>query len=102
MKGVSIAFMLVLASFVVVDALSAGQCKQERNFLVDACKPVIYGRNPSSWCCGRIRATHVECVCPVITSKLASLVDVNRAVKLIRGCGRPVPRHFKCGSITTP
>ncbi|CAB4309851.1 unnamed protein product [Prunus armeniaca] len=32
----------------------------------------------------------------------ATIHDINRAVRLIEGCGRRVPRHFKCGSITTP
>ncbi|RVW70373.1 hypothetical protein CK203_060564 [Vitis vinifera] len=53
--------------------------------------------------CSRVaRVTHVECVCPLITPKLAALIDVNKAVRVIEGCGRKVPRHYKCGSITTP
>ncbi|GAB4844794.1 hypothetical protein Ancab_038181 [Ancistrocladus abbreviatus] len=83
-------------------ALTPEECKVERRILVNACKPVILRQPPSPFCCERVRITHAECVCPVITPKLASLVDVNYAVKVIQGCGRPVPRHFKCGSITTP
>ncbi|KAK1374888.1 AAI domain-containing protein [Heracleum sosnowskyi] len=82
--------------------MSAEQCKEERRIGVNACKPVIYGKNPSAECCLRVRVSHVECVCPVVTPKLAALINPNRAVRLIQGCGRRVPRHFKCGSITTP
>ncbi|KAL3497629.1 hypothetical protein ACH5RR_040361 [Cinchona calisaya] len=83
-------------------APSEAQCKLEKKLGVNACKEVLYGKPPSSDCCERIRVTDIECVCPVITPKLAALVDVNRAIRLIEGCGRIVPRHFKCGSITTP
>ncbi|XVE57542.1 hypothetical protein DITRI_Ditri04bG0098600 [Diplodiscus trichospermus] len=82
--------------------LSAAECKEERSLAVNACKPVVYGKLPSPECCQRVRVTHLECVCPVITPKLAALIDLNRAIRLIEGCGRKVPRHYKCGSITTP
>ncbi|XP_058081511.1 uncharacterized protein LOC131229537 [Magnolia sinica] len=94
--------LLLMVSTVGMHALSESQCKEERRLAVNACKPVVYGRLPSPECCERARVTHVECVCPVITPKLAALIDVNRAIRLIQGCGRTVPRHFKCGSITTP
>ena len=77
---------------------TAAQCKEERSVGLNACKPVVYGRPPSPECCERIRVTHVECVCPLITPKLAALIDVNRVIRVIEGCGRRVPRHFKCGS----
>ncbi|XP_021291943.1 uncharacterized protein LOC110422378 [Herrania umbratica] len=82
--------------------LSDAQCKEERNLGINACKPVVYGKLPSPECCQRVRVTHLECVCPVISPQLAALIDVNRAVRLIEGCGRRVPRHYKCGSITIP
>ncbi|KAJ8763714.1 hypothetical protein K2173_003496 [Erythroxylum novogranatense] len=82
--------------------VSAAACKEERRLGINACKPVVYGRLPSPACCERVRVSHIECVCPVVTPKLAALVDVNRAIRLIEGCGRRVPRHYKCGSITTP
>ncbi|KAI3691592.1 hypothetical protein L6452_31389 [Arctium lappa] len=97
--------ILITVMFLVaasVAAPTAAQCKQERRLAVNACKSVLYGRQPSSFCCQRARVSHVECICPAITPKLAALVDVNRFVKLIQGCGRRVPRHYKCGSITTP
>lgn len=78
--------------------LSAAQCKEERRLGLNACKPVVYGRPPSPQCCERIRVTHMECVCPDVTPKVAALVDVNRAIRIIEGCGRRVPRHSKCGS----
>ncbi|RVW50836.1 hypothetical protein CK203_101836 [Vitis vinifera] len=76
-------------------APSAAECKEERRLAINACKPVVYGKDPSPACCERARVTHIECVCPVITPKLAALIDVNRAVRLIEGCGRKVPRHYK-------
>ncbi|KAK9198275.1 hypothetical protein WN944_013459 [Citrus x changshan-huyou] len=82
--------------------LSPSQCSKERRPGVNACKPIIYGQPPSPACCQRVRVSHVECVCPAITPKLAALINVNSVIRLIEGCGRRVPRHFKCGSITTP
>ncbi|MQL79060.1 hypothetical protein Taro_011478 [Colocasia esculenta] len=74
------------------------ECRLERRVLVNACKLVIYGKPPNPQCCERVRRSHFECVCPAITPKLAALIDVNRLVKLVQGCGRQVPRHYKCGS----
>ncbi|CAA6660152.1 unnamed protein product [Spirodela intermedia] len=82
--------------------LSASECRRERVLGLNACKSLLFWRSPSPECCLRIRVSHPECVCPVITPKLAALVDVNRLIKIVRGCGRPVPSHYKCGSITTP
>ncbi|KAK2967731.1 hypothetical protein RJ640_012957 [Escallonia rubra] len=79
-------------------APSAAQCKEERRILLNACNQVLYSKPPTPECCQRIRVSHVECVCPVITPKLLALIDVNKAIRLIEGCGRRVPRHFKCGS----
>ncbi|XP_059444857.1 uncharacterized protein LOC132176616 isoform X2 [Corylus avellana] len=83
-------------------ALSAAQCIEERRLGVNACKPVIFGKLPTPACCERVRVSHIECVCPDVTPKVIALIDLNRAIRLIEGCGRRVPRHFKCGSITTP
>ncbi|KAL5709522.1 hypothetical protein ACHQM5_020202 [Ranunculus cassubicifolius] len=102
----SVVFILLVGMFIagmcemrmVGALLNAVQCKEERRIGLEACKSVIYGKLPSPQCCERVRVSHVECVCPVITPKLAALVDVNRAIKLIQGCGRRVPRHYKCGS----
>ncbi|KAK3029861.1 hypothetical protein RJ639_038295 [Escallonia herrerae] len=79
-------------------APSAAQCKEERRIGLDACKQVLHFKLPTPECCERVRVSHVECVCPVITPKLLALIDVNKAIRLIEGCGRRVPRHFKCGS----
>ncbi|KAK4843676.1 hypothetical protein QYF36_011365 [Acer negundo] len=54
-----------------------------------------YGKLPSLSCCERVRVSHVECVCPLVTPKLAALIDLNCAIRFIEGCGRRVPRHFK-------
>nr|XP_043629654.1 uncharacterized protein LOC122600940 [Erigeron canadensis] len=101
-----IVIFLIMATMLLANttnaAPTAAQCKEERRLAVNECKNVLYGRLPSPSCCQRARVSHVECICPVITPKLAALIDVNRAVRLIEGCGRRVPRHYKCGSITTP
>ncbi|OVA05225.1 Bifunctional inhibitor/plant lipid transfer protein/seed storage helical domain [Macleaya cordata] len=111
-RGLMKVFLVVVLMLVVVmnweivrkvDAVTAAECKVERRLLVNACKDVVGGSPASAYCCKRIRVTHIiECVCPVITPKLAALIDVNKAVRVIQGCGKRVPRHFKCGSITTP
>ncbi|XP_057477488.1 uncharacterized protein LOC130765261 [Actinidia eriantha] len=109
-KGWSWIILALLVVVVVVGwearmaiaAQTPAQCKEERRVGINACKQVVYGKLPTPECCERIRASHFECMCPVITPKLAALIDVNRFVRLIQGCGKKVPRHFKCGSITTP
>ncbi|KAF6158876.1 hypothetical protein GIB67_012293 [Kingdonia uniflora] len=110
MRGETVVLMLLLSLFVdgtsevkfVSTLLSVRDCKEERRIGIHACTPVLYGKSPSPECCYRVRVSHSECVCPVITPKLAALVNLNRAIRLVQGCGRTVPRHFKCGSITTP
>ena len=108
--GKSCGVMVVLVVVLVVGmwevktssaAPSAAECKEETRLAIKACKPVVYGKDPSPACCERARVTHVECVCPLITPKLAALIDVNKAVRVIEGCGRKVPRHYKCGSMST-
>ncbi|KAM7466344.1 hypothetical protein LguiB_013906 [Lonicera macranthoides] len=89
-------------SGIFVGALTGAQCKAERNGLVQACKPVVARRPPSPLCCQLLRGAHVECVCPVITPKLAALIDVNYAIRVVQGCGRRVPRHYKCGKQKKP
>lgn len=75
------------------------QCQQERKLLEDSCKTrLLLGLSPSATCCQHVRVTHVECVCPKVTPKLANLINVQRTIKQIEGCGRTVPRNFKCGS----
>eukprot|EP00261_Vitis_vinifera_P040555 XP_019081798.1 PREDICTED: uncharacterized protein LOC109124264 [Vitis vinifera] len=109
MKGKTWGVMVVMVVAVVgmwevkmCGAVSGADCKEERRVAINACKPILYGKDPTPACCERIRVTHIECVCPVITPKLAALVDVNRMIELVKGCGRRLPRHYKCGSITFP
>ncbi|KAF3625133.1 hypothetical protein FXO37_31027 [Capsicum annuum] len=95
---------LVINSFEVKFAnakMSESACKEERRIGVNACKPVLYGKVPSPKCCERIRLTHIECVCSVITPKLAALVDIKAAVRIVEGCGRRVPRNYKCGTMVS-
>ncbi|GER56940.1 lipid-transfer protein [Striga asiatica] len=82
---------------------SAAQCQKERDAGYKACKwTIISGWPPSGECCKRVRVTHTECVCPLITPKVAFLINVKRTIQHIEKCGRKVPSRFKCGSITTP
>ncbi|TXG51238.1 hypothetical protein EZV62_023762 [Acer yangbiense] len=75
---------------------------EERRLGVNACKTVVFGQAPSAACCERVRVSHFECVCPVVTPKLTSLISVNSVINLLKRCGRRVPRHFKCGSLNFP
>ncbi|KAJ0482949.1 putative bifunctional inhibitor/plant lipid transfer protein/seed storage helical [Helianthus annuus] len=63
---------------------SAGQCKKERRLVVNLCKSLLYGQLSSPSCCQRIRASHIECICSVLTPKLADLVNENRFIDLLR------------------
>ncbi|KAI3689783.1 hypothetical protein L2E82_47750 [Cichorium intybus] len=105
MKTASISVIILIAMMFLAmtsAAPTAAECVNERRLAVNACINVLTGRLPSTACCHRARVSHTGCICPAITPKIAALVDVNRFVKLIEGCGRRVPRHYKCGSITTP
>ncbi|KAG9141130.1 hypothetical protein Leryth_001630 [Lithospermum erythrorhizon] len=82
--------------------ISPTGCRQQRKGLENSCKPVIFGFKPSADCCAKVRGANFECICPYVTPKLISLIGLQRAIKGIEGCGRPVPHHFKCGSVTTP
>ncbi|KAL8196144.1 hypothetical protein R6Q57_025144 [Mikania cordata] len=83
--------------------LSAAECHEERRLAVNACKSLIHGGFPSPQCCQRARVSHAECICPDVTPELVAIIgDINRAIRLVERCGRRVPHHFKCGSITTP
>ncbi|KAB2602793.1 hypothetical protein D8674_003798 [Pyrus ussuriensis x Pyrus communis] len=78
---------------------SPSQCKQEVGHVHDECRSVILpGRNPSALCCQLVRAAHVKCVCSYVTPKVANFIPVRRTIRQIEGCGRSVPRNFKCGS----
>ncbi|OMO52260.1 hypothetical protein COLO4_37302 [Corchorus olitorius] len=79
--------------------VSPSQCKEEKNLLVNACKAIILGSSPSPECCERVRVSHVECVCPLVTPQVAALIGVERTIKQIEACGRTVPHNFKCGSM---
>ncbi|KAL9663955.1 hypothetical protein QQ045_019349 [Rhodiola kirilowii] len=84
-------------------APTAARCKQLRRLGINACKPVIFGAHPSSDCCYRVRVTPLECVCSVVTPEVAVMVmNFPRFYEVIRNCGRQIPRHYRCGSITTP
>lgn len=97
--GLVVAVVALMAVAVgEVTALTAAECKAERDMAVKECMAVVFGRNPSPACCERARVSHTECICPAVTPKLMTYVDPNRAIRLIEGCGRKVPRHFKCGS----
>ncbi|XP_059625304.1 uncharacterized protein LOC132268481 [Cornus florida] len=101
--GMLFMVVMIVGVSMVYGEMSPSQCKQERRLLENACKPVIFGQDPSPNCCQRVRDTHVECVCPQVTPKLAALLgSVQHIVNKIEGCGRHVPHNFKCGSITTP
>ncbi|KAJ4849316.1 hypothetical protein Tsubulata_019118 [Turnera subulata] len=84
--------------------LSPSQCKEEIRLGTTACvrREIVEGKPATPECCQRVRVTHFECICPVVSAQIASIFPVDKAIKLLRGCGRQVPRHFKCGSYTFP
>ncbi|XP_062087160.1 uncharacterized protein LOC133793953 [Humulus lupulus] len=98
-------FSLVIVVVLVVvmpppmaKAVTPSECKEERRQLVNECRPMIFGENPSSDCCECLRVVHVECVCPNLTPKIAILINVQRTAKQIRSCGRNYPHNLKCGT----
>ncbi|PON92471.1 Bifunctional inhibitor/plant lipid transfer protein/seed storage helical domain containing protein [Trema orientale] len=96
---VVVAVIVVVAPPVAKADTSPEQCREERNKLVNDCRPVVLqGQNPSADCCQQVRVIHVECICPFVTPKFANLINAARTVKQIRGCGRNLPHNFKCGS----
>lgn len=105
MKGTSnvswaLVFFLWFVSINVAwgQEVSPSQCQDEIRKGISACMAVAMGQPPSAACCARIRVTHAECVCPLVTPEAAKMIDVNRAKKLVEGCGRKIPPNFKCGS----
>lgn len=90
--------VVLTVAMILNGATAAVQCREERRMLVNACKSLVFRMGPSAKCCERLRASRTECVCSVMTPTVAKLIDVNYAVKVVRQCGRYVPRHFKCGS----
>ncbi|WMV43487.1 hypothetical protein MTR67_036872 [Solanum verrucosum] len=87
---------------IVKGEVSESVCREERSLGKKACLSVLFGSNPSAKCCERARVTHWECLCPIVTPKLVAMINPKRIIRLIQGCGRTVPRNFKCGSIRTP
>lgn len=95
---------MVMVMMMVVVSLTNGhttpsQCKQERTLICNAFSPVMFGLNPLAACYERVRVTHVECVCPSITPRVAVSSDpYQNQIQQIESCGRRVPYNFKCGS----
>ncbi|XP_022893772.1 uncharacterized protein LOC111408206 [Olea europaea var. sylvestris] len=90
------------AKMVHGQGLRPSQCKEERRLATNTCRPVVFGQPASPECCQRVRVSHFECVCPMFTPKLASLLNVDQVINLLKRCGRRVPRRFKCGSLNFP
>ncbi|XP_047306687.1 uncharacterized protein LOC124910110 [Impatiens glandulifera] len=102
LAAVGILVMVLMLILVEGQGPTPIQCSQEQQQGMSLCKRVIFGLSPSPNCCGIIRAGHFECACPVIDAKLAALLNVDNASKLLRQCGRAVPNNFKCGSLYFP
>ncbi|KAK2965357.1 hypothetical protein RJ640_013820 [Escallonia rubra] len=76
-------------------APSPAECKEEQRLGINACSLVLSGQQPSAACCERARVSHVECICPAISPRLASRIGNDRFVRLVRGCGRSFPPRAK-------
>ncbi|XAR70559.1 hypothetical protein NMG60_11027452 [Bertholletia excelsa] len=96
--------LVVMAAMVAApaEAVTPDQCKQERDTGLAVCKEVFYGGSPSAACCQLIRAGHVECACPAIDAKLATIITVQEVTKLFATCGRNIVHNFQCGSLYFP
>ncbi|KAK2983057.1 hypothetical protein RJ640_006444 [Escallonia rubra] len=95
--------LLVLMTLLGMKMGSAADCEEEKRLGIQACKPVIFGQQPSPACCERARVSTPECICPAISPKVAFLIGgAKRLVRLVEGCGRRVPPGYKCGSLTAP
>ncbi|CAK9169855.1 unnamed protein product, partial [Ilex paraguariensis] len=73
--------MVILGEVTMVHAnggqLSPSQCNSERQLLTNACRPVVFGQPATPVCCQRVRISHFECICPMFTPKLASILGVH-------------------------
>ncbi|KAL8210153.1 hypothetical protein R6Q57_006885 [Mikania cordata] len=80
------------------------QCHVEKQLAVSACWSVLNSESPSPDYCHRVRVSHAKCICPDVTPELINqkIGSINKAIRFIKSCGRKVPHHFKCGSVTTP
>ncbi|XP_047963799.1 uncharacterized protein LOC125208258 [Salvia hispanica] len=100
---VAVAMVMVMVASAAAQGLSPSQCSNQKNNLKYTCRNVVVGGKPSEGCCQLVRAANTECLCQFVTPKLvAALGGAARAIGLVRGCGRTIPRNFKCGSLTTP
>ncbi|KAI6707439.1 hypothetical protein NL676_010401 [Syzygium grande] len=70
--------------------VSPSQCQDAIRQGIGACMAIAMGQPPSATCCSRIRVTHTECMCPLITPEVAVMIDVDRAKKLVKGCRRKI------------
>lgn len=95
-------FGFVCICLILVADIEADKCGDEVQGLVNNCSSILLGESPSAVCCGLIRSADMGCVCPLVTPQIAKLVNVSEAVSVIESCGRSVPHHTQCGSITTP
>ncbi|XP_047338850.1 uncharacterized protein LOC124942393 isoform X2 [Impatiens glandulifera] len=100
--AMGIVLMIIVSIQVSAQRPTPSQCSRERQQGIDNCKEMIFGKPPSAACCRVIRTGHYECACPAIDAKLAALLDVKKVSKILRDCGRAVPRRFKCGSLYFP
>ncbi|KAL7103572.1 hypothetical protein ACP275_08G187900 [Erythranthe tilingii] len=99
----AVALMIMVVVPVAVLGQTPSECNDEKNKLENGCRAVIFGRDPTEACCQQVRAAHLSCVCPLVTPALvAAIGGAQRVIRLVRGCGRTVPRNFKCGSLTSP
>ncbi|XP_047310085.1 uncharacterized protein LOC124913714 [Impatiens glandulifera] len=100
--AICIVLMIIVSIPVSAQSPSLSDCAIERKNGIKACKGVIFGQFPSAYCCKLVRTFHFECACPVFDAKLAALLDVKKASKVLRDCHRAVPRGLKCGSLYFP
>ncbi|KAF4380032.1 hypothetical protein F8388_018156 [Cannabis sativa] len=105
MKISSVVLVVMVALLVVaapmVKAVTTNQCKNERTQLVNECRPVIFGQDPSNNCCQRVRVIHVDLLISLILHEQPNKSEVveetfpttsNVAVRLFHDDQRKCPR----------
>ncbi|XP_024018548.1 uncharacterized protein LOC21385155 [Morus notabilis] len=101
---------LAMAIFVITGTLmvgnyhsvSAESCKIDVPGLVLQCSKYVSKSGPkippSLGCCSVVKTINVPCACNLLTKDVEKMVDMEKAVYVVRTCGLDVPKGMKCGS----
>ncbi|VVB16207.1 unnamed protein product [Arabis nemorensis] len=57
---------------------------------------------PFEDCCTAVRTIGMKCVCEVINKEIETVIDMQKFVKVVDDCGRPLAAGSQCGSYRVP